>query len=758
MPIPKPLQEMLEQYAGEMGGRLMVLDDGGKVQFDSFSELNGKRMELPEVASILLGERVVDYGVHGFDPNRGVTVFSYLSAQDGLEDDWVSYCAAALSDQGQIVGVLLFSSSVGDLMESLLALQKNMIIYFLIAAGVAMIIALILSRFITRPLDRLTRGIQRMGRGDLSVRVPVKGGGELRKLAETFNTMSEKLERLDKSRNQFVSNASHELKTPLSTMKILLENIIYQPDMNNNLRTEFLTDVNSEIDRLNLIISDLLTLVSMDTKAMRLRLETFKLADVCREVVQRLSIVAQQKHQEIKVSLSDGCEMHADHAKLTQAVYNILDNAIKYTPPGGVIRMRLIRSGRNAVLTIADNGPGIPKEDQAHIFDRFYRVDKARSRDTGGTGLGLSIVHQFVLMHGGNVSVDSTEGSGTTFTIELPMGGHLAGLGGRTMSKRYIRAWLLAAVILLPLLLGGCYEQLNPLSKNEATPAPGLSEEVFAAVADENNAGQIRATLYFRYLDEPMLAGECRALSVRADRRPEQAIIDALLEGPSAGNADMRRLLPAEAQVISVTSRGQVLFVTFNEAFLNDGIPENWAETDAWRTEAPLRRKLILQSIVASITENYPYTGVQFLVYRENETQTSLRLDNEYYLDGSVGLSEPIVRDDALLLTPHSTAKTMLNAWAQKDYERMYKYLSKQGRPVYSAFVEALDAAPSADVFSIGASSVYDDGQTGAVTVFLRLISGGEETQVLGYPLLLVRENCVWKIAYQRLAALMLGQ
>ncbi len=423
------LQSLLELTSGEMGGRLMVLDTSGKVQADSFSELNGKRLELPEVASVLLGETTVDYGVHGFNPDRKLTLLSYFTSLEGNGDDWVAYCSAALTSDGETVGVLLYSTSVGDMMASLVSLQRNMIIYFLIAAFVAAVIALILSRLITKPIDRLTRGIQRMGRGDLSVRVPVKGGGELRKLAETFNTMSEKLERLDKSRNQFVSNASHELKTPLSTMKILLENIIYQPEMQANLRTEFLTDVNSEIDRLNLIISDLLTMVSMDTNAMRLRLESFKIGDLVTEVVQRLSIVARQKQQEIRVNLSDGCEMHADRAKLTQVIYNILDNAIKYTPPGGVIRLRLVRSGRNAVLTIADNGPGIPKEDQAHIFDRFYRVDKARSRDTGGTGLGLSIVHQFVLMHGGNVSVDSTEGVGTTFTIELPMGGHLAGLG-----------------------------------------------------------------------------------------------------------------------------------------------------------------------------------------------------------------------------------------------------------------------------------------------------------------------------------------
>jgi two-component system, OmpR family, sensor kinase len=420
------LQTTLEDTSGELGGRLMVLDLSGKVQADSFSELNGTRLELPEVASILLGEQTVDYGVHGLGQHASWSILSYFEQQTP-DDSWVSYSSAALTDQGETVGVLLYSSSIGDMMADLVKLQRSMAVYFLIAAAAAAVIALILSSVITKPIDLLTRGIQRMGRGDLSVRVPVKGGGELKKLAETFNSMSEKLERLDKSRNQFVSNASHELKTPLSTMKILLENIIYQPDMDLKVRTEFLTDVNMEIDRLNLIISDLLTLVSMDTKAMRLRLETFKLADAVKEVVQRLSVVAEQKHQEIKVSLSDGCEMHADYAKLTQAVYNILDNAIKYTPQGGLIRVRLIRSGRNAVLTIADNGPGIPKEDQAHIFDRFYRVDKARSRNTGGTGLGLSIVHQFVLMHGGNVTVDSVEGNGSTFTIELPMGGHLGG-------------------------------------------------------------------------------------------------------------------------------------------------------------------------------------------------------------------------------------------------------------------------------------------------------------------------------------------
>lgn len=414
------LQTLLDTASGELGGRLMVLDTSGKVQADSYSELNGSRVELPEVASILLNGNTVDYGVHQLDSGESLNLLSFLMPLD-QNAQWVGYCTAAITSQGETVGILLFSSPIQDMMQRLVSLQSRMALYFVAAALAAMAIALVISRVITKPIVTLTKGIQRMGRGDLSVRVPVKGSGELRKLSETFNVMSEKLEMLDKSRNQFVSNASHELKTPLATMKILLENIIYQPEMDVELRTEFLTDVNREINRLNLIISDLLTLVSMDSKTMRLNRETFKFADIVRDVTHRLSVVADQRHQEIKVQVTDNCEMYADCAKLTQVVYNILDNALKYTPEGGLIRVRLIRSGRDAILSIADNGPGIPKQDQPHIFDRFYRVDKARSRDTGGTGLGLSIVNQLVLMHGGTVSVQSEEGHGSTFTVELPI-------------------------------------------------------------------------------------------------------------------------------------------------------------------------------------------------------------------------------------------------------------------------------------------------------------------------------------------------
>ncbi|MEG2317113.1 MAG: HAMP domain-containing sensor histidine kinase, partial [Clostridia bacterium] len=269
------LQRTLMAVGGELGGRLMVLDANGKVQADSFSELNGSRMELPEVASILAMGKTADYGVHRLsDSSAAYSVLRFLRPYD-QNANWVAYCTSALTSAGKTVGVLLYSSPIQTMMQRLFALQDQMVMYFFIAATVALVIAMFFSRVITKPIASLTRSIQRMGRGDFSVRVPVKGSGELRRLSETFNTMSEKLEMLDKSRNQFVSNASHELKTPLSTMKILLENIIYQPEMDVEVRTEFLTDINKEIDRLNLIINDLLTLVSMDSKTMRLNRTTF---------------------------------------------------------------------------------------------------------------------------------------------------------------------------------------------------------------------------------------------------------------------------------------------------------------------------------------------------------------------------------------------------------------------------------------------------------------------------------------------------
>jgi two-component system, OmpR family, sensor kinase len=283
--------------------------------------------------------------------------------------------------------------------------------------------ALVLSGRLTRPVKALTATIRRMGRGDLSARVSVRTSGELRELADSYNVMAEQLEHLDASRSQFVSDASHELKTPLATMKVLLESMIYQPDMPDELRAEFMQDINHEIDRLNTIITDLLTLTREDSQGKPLHTERFDLSALADETVHALRTNAEQKSQVLTADIAPDIDLLGDRSKLAQVFYNLTDNAVKYTPEGGHIAVTLRKDGTQAIFTVQDDGIGIPSEDQKHIFERFYRVDKARSRETGGTGLGLSIVRQMVTLHGGTVEVSSSVGHGSTFTVHLPLSG-----------------------------------------------------------------------------------------------------------------------------------------------------------------------------------------------------------------------------------------------------------------------------------------------------------------------------------------------
>lgn len=415
--------DALVEAGRQTGGRLLLLDMDGKVMLDTFNEFDGMRLDLGEVSTLLSGELNADYGFHRLENTAVTRTPSLLERLFGtdLESVWVGYFTSVLVRDGQRIGVLLYSSQIQDMVDSLNHLRAEMLMYFLLATLIVFVFSLIVSRWLTRPVAALTAGVEQISRGDFKSRVHVAGRGEMAKLAETFNLMSERLENLDNSRNQFVSNASHELKTPLATMKILLESLIYQDDMDPALRREFMQDIDKEIDRLNSVIGDLLTLVHIDSHKMKLHREMMFLADAVKETVRRLAPLANGRGQEIEVSISDACEIHADSLKIQQVIYNIIENGIKYTPDGGKISVRLFREGRDAILQISDTGVGIPPEDLPHIFDRFYRVDKARSRDTGGTGLGLSIVQQIVRLHAGSIDVQSQLGEGTTFTIELPM-------------------------------------------------------------------------------------------------------------------------------------------------------------------------------------------------------------------------------------------------------------------------------------------------------------------------------------------------
>lgn len=410
----KGINELIERLGGEYGARLMILDSSGKVVADSFSRAEGLRISLSEVSNILFGISNSEYGLYKLNAsNTGV-----LNNDKGA---WINVCTSSIISRDGVEGLVLFSSSIDDLISNMNNLQKIILRFFGIAAVICLVVAMYFSGLITKPIQKLTAGIQRMGQGDFSVRVEEKGSSEIRNLSRTFNNMSEKLENFEKSRNQFISNASHELKTPLATMKILLENIIYQDDMDPDIAKEFLTDINKEIDRLNFVVRDLLTLVSLDNKSIALNIESFSLSDLVNEIAKRTKLLAEKREQILNLHIEPNILISADSVKLHHIFYNLIDNAIKYTGEGGIIDVHLYTNGKLAVFSVKDNGPGIPNEDLKNIFDRFYRVDKARSRDTGGTGLGLSIVNQMVMIHNGRIYVDSRLGEGTEFTVEIPL-------------------------------------------------------------------------------------------------------------------------------------------------------------------------------------------------------------------------------------------------------------------------------------------------------------------------------------------------
>ena len=410
------VNRILEENAASMDGRLMLLDHDGKVQYDTFQRACGQRMEIQEALQVLTGGQTAAYGM--YTPGRAVV--EEMSGVAGAE--YVAYSAhEVIGSQGRL-GVALYVSRVQTLMDSVGTVQRQLTSVFALVAIAALVVALVLSQVLTRPITELSRTMRKMGKGDLSVRAPVRGSGELRELAENYNSMAAQLERLDKTRNQFVSNASHELKTPLATMKIMLESLIYQPEMPKELQKEFMQDMNHEIDRLTGIITDLLTLTRMDTGEAEMKREKVNLSALTEETVRLLTPAAEKRGQTLTAWVEEGLTLEGDPIKLNQILYNLMDNAMKYTPDQGTVTVTLKREEKAMVWRVRDNGVGIPEEDLEHIFERFYRVDKARSRETGGTGLGLSIVKQLVVMHGGTISVTSEVGKGSEFVVSFPGG------------------------------------------------------------------------------------------------------------------------------------------------------------------------------------------------------------------------------------------------------------------------------------------------------------------------------------------------
>ncbi len=401
------LSKTLSESSGELGGRLLVLDMDGKIQFDAYSAMMGQRLPLPEVASLLSGVPQA-FGIYRTDPAL-------------LGSGHVACCGSLLVGSRGNLGMLLLISDMDGMIRSLENVRSELLLIFGVVALLAVLAVVLFSHILTRPLTSLTEAIRSMGRGDFSARAPVRGLGEIRRLAENYNDMAEKLEHLDQDRSAFVSNASHELKTPMASMKVLIENMIYQPDMPEEIRTDFLQGVNEQIDRLSHIVTGLLELTRMDSHRTSLNMCDVDFSSLLSDAVRLMEPAASTRSQHIESVITPGLQVSGDPDRLMEIATNLIDNALKYSWDGATVQVRLTQKQKKLYFSVEDNGVGISPDDQKHIYDRFYRVDKARSRDTGGTGLGLSIVRQLVSMHGGEITLDSTLGKGSVFTVILPL-------------------------------------------------------------------------------------------------------------------------------------------------------------------------------------------------------------------------------------------------------------------------------------------------------------------------------------------------
>ena len=417
---PDSIYSILSSLGIEANGRVLFIDSAGTVQADSFCLLNGTRPQSDEITAVLSGKQDFAAGYHRVRLAESAVTRdnAYLSDNPGV--CWTAYYAHAIINTGSQEGILLLVSPVQDIVDRVTQVLRGLMIFNVIFIVIVAVITFYMSNMFTLSIRKFNRAIAKMSGGDFSVRVNEKEIAEFGELAKAFNSMSERLENLDASRNQFVSDASHELKTPLASMKILSESLLSQPDAPAELYREFLGDINSEIDRLSLVINDLLTLVKTDKGIETLIIGDVELGELIRRITSTVAPLAQKKHITVAYQYRD-VTVRADELRMQQLFTNLIDNAIKYSPENTTITVDLSKTMDNAVVSVSDEGIGIAKEHLPHLFERFYRVDKARSRQAGGTGLGLSIVKQIVDQHGGTIEVESTEGKGTKFTVTSPL-------------------------------------------------------------------------------------------------------------------------------------------------------------------------------------------------------------------------------------------------------------------------------------------------------------------------------------------------
>ena len=379
----------------------MIIDENFRIVKDTYDLDRGKTM---------VSQEVID-SYNGKDTSRYDSKSSYIEMTIRIQD----------KETKETLGVMLMSVSTDEIQANMNILEQKGTMILMIVMVLVLVLGYFLSGILVRPFQKVTRSIEDLTDGYLDEDISVPDYLETELITNAFNKMLARVRTLDESRQEFVSNVSHELKTPLASMKVLADSLNAQEDVPVELYKEFMQDITEEIDRENQIITDLLSLVKMDKKAADLNITTMNINDLLELILKRLRPIAAAKKVELILDSFRPVNAEVDETKLTLAISNLVENGIKYNVEGGWVKVSLNADHKYFYVTVADSGIGIPKESLDHIFERFYRVDKSHSREIGGTGLGLAIARSAIVMHRGAIKVYSKENEGTTFSVRIPL-------------------------------------------------------------------------------------------------------------------------------------------------------------------------------------------------------------------------------------------------------------------------------------------------------------------------------------------------
>ncbi len=389
------------EVLGDPGlSRVLVTGPSGLVLYDSAQRAVGQYALLREVAAAL-----------GWEDNF---------RSDFSQGAFHSRTATPIVYRGMTLGAVYVEEYDIFAGQFLVNVQQTLRTISLVITIAALLLSVVFSKAITRRLGQLLGAIRIVREGEYSHRVKLSGRDELTQLAGEFNDLTDRLQTTEEVRRRFVSDASHELKTPLASIRLLTDSILQTGDIDPDTVREFVGDIGSEADRLQRITEHLLALTRLDAGA-PVAAEPVEVALVARRAEHMLEPLARAVDISLSMELEEGVWVRCTRDDLYQILFNLMENGVKYNLPGGKLWVRVRRVEDRVEITVEDTGVGIPAEDVDKVFDRFYRVDKARSRAAGGTGLGLSIVQDTAKRHGGTVSAQRREPEGTRFTVVFPL-------------------------------------------------------------------------------------------------------------------------------------------------------------------------------------------------------------------------------------------------------------------------------------------------------------------------------------------------